>query len=158
MFTRILAPALAIAMFAGAAAPAPVLAEAGSVSLKGEVKLVRQVVKDGKTTETLEEPGQVLPGDRLLFATRYTNSGAEPATDLVVVNPLPQPVRLATAEGLDVSVDGGKTFGLLAALKIADRTGAARAAELGDVTHVRWRIASIAPGSSGEVRYLGEVR
>lgn len=146
-----------IGAFAMAAA-APAFAQPGAVTLEGDVKVVRVVTENGKPVEKLEEPNQVLPGDKLVFATRYTNAGKEPATDFVVTNPLPAPVRLSNAEGLEVSVDGGKTFGALPTLKVAAEGGVTRAAELGDVTHVRWRIASIAPGARGEVKYFGEVR
>lgn len=148
----------ACAMMLGAGAIAPAFAQQLAVTLKGDVKVVRQVTENGQARETLEEPSQVLPGDRLVFTTRFTNASAEPATDFVVTNPLPAPVKLAKVDSFEVSVDGGKTFGALAALKAADADGKPRSAELGDVTHVRWRVASIAPGASGEVKYFAEVR
>lgn len=146
------------ALMLGAGAAVPAFAQAPAVALKGEVKLVRQVTENGTTKEVLEEPNQVLPGDKLLFTTRYSNGGAQPATDFVITNPLPAAVKLARANGFEVSVDGGKSFGALAALKVAGADGKPRAAELGDVTHVRWRFASIAPGASGQVSYFAEVR
>jgi uncharacterized repeat protein (TIGR01451 family) len=160
MTNRILSIASAMALMAGVAAPAFAQsgAPAAAVALKGDVKVVRQVTENGQTKETLEEPNQVLPGDKLVFTTRYTNRGAEPATDFVVTNPLPGPVKLAKVDSFEVSVDGGKTFGALAALKATAADGTSRAAELADVTHVRWRVASIAPGASGEVKYFAEVR
>ena len=154
MSHRLLSAFGAIALGAGLAAPA----FAQAVELKGDVKVVRQVVENGQARETLEEPNQVLPGDKLVFTTRYTNAGTQPATDFVVTNPLPGPVKLAKVDSFEVSVDGGKTFGARAALKAAAADGKPRAAELGDVTHVRWRVASIAPGASGEVKYFAEVR
>ena len=153
---RILAAAAALAIGAGVVSPA--FAQTPAVELKGDVKVVRQVTENGRTSEKLEEPNQVLPGDKLVFTTRYKNGGAEPATDFVVTNPLPAPVKLAKVDSFEVSVDGGKTFGALAALKAAGADGKPRSAELGDVTHVRWRVASIAPGASGEVKYFAEVR
>jgi uncharacterized repeat protein (TIGR01451 family) len=154
MSHRFLSAICAIALGAGVSAPA----FAQSVELKGDVKVVRQVTENGKTSEQLEEPNQVLPGDKLVFTTRYTNGGAQPATDFVVTNPLPAPVKLAKVDSFEVSADGGKTFGALSALKAAGADGKPRSAELGDVTHVRWRVASIAPGASGEVKYFAEVR
>ena len=147
----------AIALAAGVYVPAAAQGTP-AVALKSDVKVVRQVTENGATRETLEEPAKVLPGDRLVFTTRYNNSGSQPATDFVVVNPLPAAVKLAQAGAFDVSVDGGKTFGALTALKVPAAAGTTRAAELGDVTHVRWRVASIAPGASGEVSYFAEVR
>lgn len=149
--------AAACALMLGSAFAAPAAAQA-AVSLKGEVKVIRAVTSNGKISEILEEPSQVLPGDRLVFTTRYTNGGAQPATDFVVTNPLPAPVKLSKVDGFEVSVDGGKTFGALAALKAIGADGKPRKAELGDVTHVRWKLASIASGASGEVKYFAEVR
>ena len=152
---RILAAACALVLGTGLAAPA--IAQA-AVALKGDVKVVRQATENGKTIEKLEDPNQVLPGDRLVFTTRYTNSSDKPVDDFVVTNPLPTPVKLAKVDRFEVSVDGGKTFGVLAALSSAGADGNPRAAELADVTHVRWRVASIAAGASGEVKYFAEVR
>jgi uncharacterized repeat protein (TIGR01451 family) len=152
---RIFVAACALMFGVGLAVPA---AAQSAVALKGDVKVIRQVAENGKTVEKLEDPNQVLPGDRLVFTTRYTNGGTQPATDFVVTNPLPAPVKLAKVDSFEVSVDGGKTFGALAALETTGADGKSRAAELGDVTHVRWRVASIAPGASGEVKYFAEVR
>ena len=158
MNTRpILSAICAIVLGAGLATPAFAQA-APAVALKGDVKVVRQVTANGKTAEKLEDPTQVLPGDRLVFTTHYSNSSDKAVDDFVVTNPLPAPVKLAKVDSFEVSVDGGKTFGALAALKATGADGKIRAAELGDVTHVRWRVASIAPGASGEVKYFAEVR
>lgn len=148
----------AVGMMLGAGVVAPAFAQSQAVALKGDVKVVRQVTENGKTSEKLEEPSSVIPGDKLVFTTSYTNGGATPATDFVVTNPLPAPVKLASGGDFEVSVDGGKTFGALATAKVAGADGAQRAAELGDVTHVRWKLASIAPGASGAVKYFAEVR
>lgn len=153
----ILSAACALALGAGSIAPA-FAQNAPAVALKGDVKVVRETVENGKPVQTLEEPSRVLPGDRLVFTTSYTNAGNEAATDFVVTNPLPAPVKLARVDSFEVSVDGGQTFGRLEALKATGTDGAPRAAELGDVTHVRWRVASIAPGASGEVKFFAEVR
>lgn len=156
IFRPIFAAASALVLSASLVAPA--FAQASAVALNGDVKVVRQVEEGGKTVEKLEEPSQVVPGDRLLFTTRYNNTSSQKADDFVVTNPLPAAVKLTKADGFEVSVDGGKTFGAFNTLKVAAPGAAPRAAELGDVTHVRWRIASIAPGASGELRYFAEVR
>jgi uncharacterized repeat protein (TIGR01451 family) len=133
---------------------------ASPVSLKGDVKLEKTVTENGKSSVQLLEPKVVVPGDHLLFTTRYHNDGAQAVTNFVVTNPLPSAVLLAPDETAanEVSVDGGKTWGLLAALKVSDGKGGTRAAAPGDVTHVRWTIAAIAPGAAGEVEYHAIVR
>jgi uncharacterized repeat protein (TIGR01451 family) len=148
-------PVLASAQSAPAAAPAP-----SPVTLKGEVMLEKSVTENGVTKIQLVEPKVVIPGDHLLFTTRYRNDGAQPVTNFVVTNPLPPAVALSAegSPGTEVSVDGGKTWGQLGTLKVADSQGAERAAAPADVTHIRWTIAQIAPGGSGEVQYHGIVR
>ncbi|WP_228241769.1 hypothetical protein [Porphyrobacter sp. GA68] len=130
----------------------PALAQ-DNVALTSEVHVVRVV--DGK--EQLDPPASVLPGDRLVFTTRYRNAGSVSVDNFVVTNPLPAPVVLASDGAFAVSVDGGRTFGPLAEQRITE-DGAARAATTADVTHVRWNLPSIAPGAGGELSYFATVR
>lgn len=140
--------------------PAANRTAASPVSLKGDVKLEKSVTENGVSSIQLLEPKVVVPGDRLLFTTRYQNDGAAAVTNFVVTNPLPSAVVLAGdgETNAEVSVDGGKTWGGLGTLKVSDGQGGQRAAATGDVTHVRWTIAQIAPGASGEVEYHAIVR
>ena len=156
-----LAGAMAVLLMTGPAfAAAQATPAASAVSLKGDVKLEKTVTENGATNVQLLEPKVVVPGDHLLFTTRYHNEGAQAVTNFVVTNPLPSAVVLSpeAAEGTQVSVDSGKTWGLLAALKVSDGKGGMRAAQTGDVTHVRWTIAQIAPGAAGQVEYHAIVR
>ncbi len=134
--------------------------EPSPVTLKGDVMLEKTVTENGVSTVQLAEPKVVIPGDHLLFTTRYRNEGAQPVTNFVVTNPLPSAVALSIegAQGTEVSVDGGKTWGQLGTLKVSGSAGSERAATAGDVTHIRWTIPAIAPGASGEVQYHGIVR
>jgi uncharacterized repeat protein (TIGR01451 family) len=136
------------------------LAQTNAVKLAGEVKLEKVVVVNGAEKVTLVEPAVVVPGDRLLFSTRYENSGAQSAENVVVTNPLPSAVALAndSAAGLSVSVDGGKSFSQLASLTVADGKGGMRPAQAADVTHVRWVLATVAPGANGTLTYRAVVR
>lgn len=138
-----------------AAQPAP-----SPISLKGDVMLEKTVTENGVSKVQLVEPKVVIPGDHLLFTTRYHNDGAQAVTNFVVTNPLPSAVALSSdaVPGTEVSVDGGKTWGQLGSLKVAAAPGGQRTATAADVTHIRWTIPSIAPGASGEVQYHGIVR
>lgn len=155
MIRRILSAASALALIASPAVPA--LAQS-NVDLTGDVKVIRTLTENGKTRETLDEPERVLPGDRLVFTTRYANTGTEAAEDFVITNPLPGPVKLAQVGEFQVSIDGGKNFGPLRTLKVEGNGGEQRTAELSDVTHIRWTLPRVAPGDSGQVRYFAEVR
>lgn len=135
-------------------APSPVV-------LLGDVKAVKTVAgPDGKERTELVEPNTIVPGDRLIFGTDYANKGSEPVTNFTVTNPLPGAVRLApdADPALTVSVDGGKTWGMLGALTVKNADGLTRPATQADVTHVRWVLASIAPGASGRLTYPAIIR
>lgn len=138
--------------FVAAFLAVPALAQ-DSVALSSDVHVVRMV--DGK--EQLDPPASVVPGDRLVFSTRYRNNGSETVNDFTVTNPLPAPVMLADNGAFAVSVDGGATFGPLSEARVIEGDQS-RAATLADVTHVRWTLPSIAAGAGGELSYFATVR
>ena len=108
----------------------------------------------------LQAPSTVVPGDKLIFRTGYRNGGAAPAVRFVVTNPVPAAVAWTGegSAGVAVSVDGGRSFGPLAALRVRGAGGQPRAATPADVTHLRWTVATIAPGGTGQLSYRGIVR
>ena len=143
------------------AVAAPLTAQEQPIELAGDVKLALVTTDDsGQTTTSYVAPEKVVPGDRLLFTTNFRNSGAELVENFAVTNPLPGAVQLASDAdpALLVSVDGGKTWGQLDALSVAQEDGSSRAAKHSDVTHVRWTLASVQPGESGRVEYPAIVR
>lgn len=142
---------------------APLAAQAANdVALTSAVFVEKTVAQaDGKWRLVLEEPRMVVPGDKLVFVLAYRNQGAKPATDFVVTNPLPGAVAYqgaADAAAL-VSVDGGKNWGALGALKVRKGDGTIRSAYPEDVTHVRWAMKSPIPvGAAGKLSFRGVVR
>lgn len=135
---------------------APLAAQTPAVTVDGDIKSEKTVNgADGKPAVELVEPASFLPGDRLIFGQNYKNASAEVVTNFVITNPLPEAVRLApdADPALELSVDGGKNWGKLAALSLKNSDGTSRPATHADVTHVRWVLASIAPGSSGRVAF-----
>jgi len=158
---RVMIAALALA------APAVVLAQVApppAVALVSKIQVVKQV-KDagGKVQRELREPTSVVPGDPLVVWLTYKNGSAKPASSFVVNNPIPNQVEftgLGENSGWGVvSVDGGKTFGALAALRVTGKDGKPRAAIPYDVTHVRWSFKQpIAPGTGGTLSFYGVVK
>lgn len=143
-----------------ASAPAA-LAQEQPIALEGEVHAVVESVDDnGDKQVELVKPGTIVPGDRLLFGTNYTNTGPEPVENFVMTNPLPGPVRLAPDADpeLVVSVDGGTTWGLLSELSVTEEDGTTRPAAHRDVTHVRWTLAVVQPGETGRLEYPAIIR
>ena len=147
-----------VAIFA--AVPATAFAAPGAVVLKGDVKVETTVVEKGVEKTVLATPKVVVPGNRLVFSTSYRNESATPVQNFVVTNPVPEGIAVAApdAASLTVSVDGGKIWGKLAALAVKDAKGVARPAQATDVTHVRWTLATIAPGAAGAVAYHAVVK
>ena len=142
---------------------APVAANAANeVSLTSSVFVEKTVPQaDGRTRLVLEEPKIVVPGDKLVFVLNYRNQGAKPATDFVVTNPMPGAVAYQGTPdaGAIVSVDGGKSWGPMATLKVRKADGTFRSAYPEDVTHVRWAMKTPIPvGAAGKLSFRGIVR
>lgn len=142
-------------------APASAFA-ANNVALSSAV-FVEKTVPDGagRNRVVLEEPKVVTPGDRLVFILNYRNTGSAPASDFVVTNPMPSAVTYqAAGDGnAQVSIDGGQSWGPLAALKVREADGRWRNARPEDVTHVRWALKQAIPaGAQGRLSFRGIVR
>ncbi len=167
---RLGSAALVCALVAALVAPPPAAAETALISgaasdapleLRGYVKL-EKVTTDaaGERRVNRVDPVTVVPGDKLIFGTRFANRGSAPIEQFVVSNAVPAAVSV-TGEidpGVQVSVDGGTAWGKLADLEIADAAGARRAALPADITNVRWVLPSIAPGETGVLEFPVTVR
>ena len=139
-------------------AATPTAAQEKPVALESKVQLMRPV--EGGGQPQLVEPENVVPGDMLLFTTSFHNEGAAPVTDFVVVNPVADSLEL-TAEAAgqtEVSVDGGRSWGPIAQLRIVDEAGQEHPATIEDITHMRWKFAQIQPGETGRVQFIASVR
>lgn len=135
-------------------------AAADEVSINSSVFVERSVPDtDGRPRILLEAPRTVTRGDRLVFVLNYRNVGDRSRSAFTITNPLPRPVQFEDSNdpGAIVSVDGGRNWGLLAALTVRDLSGRVRAARPEDVTHVRWRRA-LPAGETGSVTFRGVVR
>ena len=133
-----------------------------AVALKSTVYVARAVTDaQGKKKNQLFAPDRVLPGEALVVMLEYKNNGAKSAANFVINNPVPSAVSFTGVEQpwAVVSVDGGKTYAALAALKVAKGDGTFRAALPSDVTHVRWKFAQpIGPAATGKVMFYGTVK
>jgi uncharacterized repeat protein (TIGR01451 family) len=102
--------------------------------------------------------GTIVPGQEVVYDLAFANKGTKPAEQVVLTNPVPATLEYVSGENALVSVDGGKTFAALGALKVTAADGTQRAAEPKDVTHLRWNLAAIAPGSGGHVRFKARLK
>jgi uncharacterized repeat protein (TIGR01451 family) len=132
-----------------------------SVALSSAVFVERAIADaSGNPKMVLQEPKIVAPGDRLIFILSYHNKGPTAANSFVVTNPLPSAVAYQGTPdpSAEVSINGGKAWGALEALKVLE-SGQWRSARPEDVTHVRWALKhSIPVGAQGKLSFRGIVR
>lgn len=143
-----------------AAFTAPAMAN-NTISLESEIFVERVTNTSGRTAVILERPTSLIPGDRLVFVVKYKNTGAAPASDVVITNPIPNAIQFQeTLDGTEqVSVDGGKNWARLEKLRIALKNGESRPASPSDVTHIRWVILEdITNGDEGKLTFRGVVK
>lgn len=142
-------------LLAGLLAAAP--AAASTVEIQSSVLAEKRAsAADGTTRVSLVPAARVTPGDKVVYRLDYRNNGTQPASGLVIANPVPAAMHYAgPVEGSaapELSVDG-KTFGPLSTLKVRE-AGAERPAVAADVRVVRWRLAQpVAPGAKGQVSF-----
>jgi uncharacterized repeat protein (TIGR01451 family) len=148
-----------VGLLAIAALPLSALA-AVKLDLKTEAfKEVEQTGKDGKKTKVMVELKKATPGDKVIYVITYHNIGTQAAENVRLDNPVPKGLiyepgsEQGAGARFEVSVDGGKHFGQLEALKIV-ADGQTRAAKAEDVTNVRWTLtAPVKPEMQGSVSY-----
>ena len=133
----------------------------GTLLLKNEA-FQEIVTKDaaGKKQTRRVPAGRVVPGTEVIYVITYRNTSTQPADKVVISNPVPRELAYqggsASGKGakFEVSVDGGQQFGVLPGLKVPGPDGKRRPAQAGDVTHLRWTLASaVAAGAEGSVSY-----
>lgn len=142
---------------------APAAAQ-GTGALTSKIELEKSMpASEGQPVRTTYvTPDVVVPGDRVRITLTFTNSGVAPAAGVNLVNPIPAGLIFddtADTAGFAVSVDGGKSFGALAALAVGATNAAPRPAAAADVTHVRWQWPdAIGPGGTRTVAFFGRVQ
>ncbi len=134
------------------------------VVVTSQVQAVQETTDaKGVKQRTLVEPKTVVPGTPLVVWVKYRNAGAVPAANFKIDNPVSKAMDFTgfgdNSGWGSVSVDGGKTYGALAALKVTRADKTMRAAIPQDVTHIRWLFPkAIAPGASGTLSFYAMVQ
>lgn len=138
----------------------PSLAQAAPVSVANTVYVEREVAIGNGASTRLLEPARILRrGDRLVYVVSWRAPTAR-AERLTITNPLPRTIAYEHSAGgdEDVSIDGGRSWGKLDALRVRDG-GVWRYATPQDVTHIRWTVSpQLALAGSGRLTWSGIVR
>ena len=133
---------------------------AAAVSVANTVYVEREVATgNGTNTRVLEPANTLRRGDRLVYIVSWRAPQARNER-LTITNPLPQTIAYERSSGgdEDVSIDGGRSWGKLAVLRVRDG-GVWRHATPQDVTHLRWNVPpQLALAGSGQLTWSGIVR
>jgi len=119
------------------------------------------IVRDANGVETVkrEAADKVTPGETVIYSIKYENDSAEPATNIVLIMPVPKEV--AYVEGsvtggnanVSFSADDGATYVARGRLTV-EQDGARRPARGDEITHIRWTLTGAVPANAaGEVSY-----
>jgi uncharacterized repeat protein (TIGR01451 family) len=141
----------------------------GAVHAKAGVELKNEVFQeievkgqDGKVERKTVPASKVVPGTEVQYVVTYKNASDQTAGQVAITNPIPKELEYISAAGAgnaEVSVDDGKNYGALAALRVVGPDGKSRPAKASDVTHVRWRLDSpLKPGDEGKVSFRARLR
>ena len=143
-------------------------ANPGKIELKStaEVDVVVKNTKGEKEVVRVEAAkANVTPGDTVIFTTHYVYQGDQPASNVVINNPLPEHMLYldGSAEGtgtrIEFSIDQGKNFGAPNQLKVKDAEGKERPATAADYTHIRWTFeGALQNGATGSVSFKAKVK
>jgi len=140
---------------------APMAAMAESQVITKMSSFVEKTVNQGNSTKlVLEERSKVFPGEKIVYVLSYHNAGQSAASNFAITDAIPGPIAFDSTPDSSalVSVDGGKSWGVLATLKVPTPKGL-RAARPEDVTHIRWALKSVIPaGAEGKLSFRGVVK
>jgi len=126
------------------------------------------IIKDGKEIKKTISADEVEPGEIIHFTINYENTGNQPATNVVLNNPIPENSLYlpdtATGQNSDIlfSIDGGTNFkkpGLLTYTFIdSDGKKVNKQAPPEKYTHIRWIVKTIKADSNGSVSFKVKVK
>lgn len=120
-----------VAFFAATIASAQSL-----VTIDREVFVERSLEREGRTQRSLEPADTLQSGDTVVLMLAWRSPQDRPFTISSRV-PLTLVFSGSGGEQPEVSVDGGRSWGILAELRVRGRPATST-----DVTHVRWNIAN----------------
>jgi len=126
---------------------------------------VTEIDKQGKKVVRRTAATSVVPGTEVIYTITAKNTGAEPADNIVVTNPVPKETvyvddsAFGAGTNITFSVDGGKSYAKAEKLTVKDKAGKSRAATAKDYTHVRWTFQfNLQPGQEAPVWYRARVK
>jgi uncharacterized repeat protein (TIGR01451 family) len=154
---------LGLFLLAGFAAATAAVA-APNIAIENRIEQRQVVVVNGREEVRFVPAKTTLPGGILHITIAYRNSGDQTAKDVALTNPVPEGTyylngSATTREGLqtEFSIDGGKSYKkptlLTYEVKLPNGTVETQIASPEQYTHIRWQLAAVPAGASGEVSF-----
>ena len=112
----------------------------------------------GERVRTIEPADELRRGDTVVLMVEWR--GASRDAPIIVSSAIPRPLAFqrSSSDAVQVSVDGGRSWGRLGTMRVRDDSDR-RLASPEDVTHLRWRFADGSDASrAGRVTYSAIVR
>ena len=135
--------------------------ETGAIEIRtsADVEII-ETDASGETVTRLEPASKVVPGDIVIYTVSFSNTGSEPAENVVITNPVPRHMEYvdgtAFGPGADISfsIDGGQSWGTPEELVVTSADGTQRPAQASDYTDIRWILRNeLQPGAQGFARF-----
>ena len=136
-----------------------------AITIKAEKEVT--VSANGKQIKKRITAKGAQPGEEIIYTLSYSNSGTEPAKDVIISDPIPTgtafiPGSASEAGEVSFSIDKGKTYKkptlLTYEMKASDGKIQKRVATPEDYTDIRWILPSIAAGEKGSVKFKVKVK
>ena len=139
-------------------------AEAKYVELDAKVEREIEFVDENGATQVKRENAEmVMPGETVVYTITATNVGDEPATRVVITDPIPEHMDFTgsvagSGATITFSIDGGKTYDVASALLVKDGESE-KPAPPADYTHIRWEFKdALEPGSTRSVEFRARLQ
>ena len=112
----------------------------------------------GERVRTIEPAEELRRGDKVVLVVEWNRERS--GTPVTVSSAIPRELAFqkSSSDAMEVSIDGGRSWGQLGTMRIDD-ANVRRRASPEDVTHVRWRFTDRRdPARGGRVTYSAIVR
>lgn len=150
-------------LFAASAHAAP--AEPGTIKVQSLAEQEIEVkLPNGKTEKKRQPVAKAVPGSEVIYTTRFTNQGKQPAGNIAITNPVPENTAYVggSAFGANTAITyslDGKTYATPDKLTVTTPEGTPRPALPAEYSHIRWTYQGDLPvGKTGEVGFRVQIK
>ena len=126
---------------------------------------VQQKNTAGETVLVRLPADTVEPGEAVIYTNSFTNTGKQPADNIVINMPVPENTVYLDGSGSETgyevvfSIDRGVSFAKPEKLTVSDSNGSQRQALAEEYTNLRWtKLAPLVPGATGVTEFRVRIK